>query len=288
MEASSKSRLYSEYHQYFIPPRTPLTLPRLGEPDLCLWSKSDAPYRGKGMFPWFHLTRCTDIETEMAGPRYLRRNISFHSVSWKLLPELENSVTIGRGNHLMFGPGLLATLGKRYQILKRFWRSWLNNIWRRTTPTSEEDAQSRFLYCTFTWNESVVFASTHVGVLIGVSLNKFRRSMALLQRYLFRIHPRIWSHRISSFPMLLHPKSRMALARSIFNQATLTSSLLIFYQIEILSWMTRAALEIIGQSGMGYSFDSLTNNRPSHPYTTAAKRLMYVFLHPILFIYLNI
>jgi len=58
----------------------------------------------------------TTIKTEMVGPRYLRRNIGFHSVSRMRLPEIENSVMIDRGNHLMFGPGLLATLGKRYQV----------------------------------------------------------------------------------------------------------------------------------------------------------------------------
>ena len=193
MEASSKSRLCSEYHQYSIPPRTPLTFPRLGEPDLRLWSKSDAPYCGKGVSPWFHFYEMHghwnwDGRTKISTKKH---QLSFCKLKTFNRIGRENSVTMGRGNHLMFGPGLLATLGKRYRILKRFWWSWLNNMWRRTTPTSEEDAQSRFLYCTFTWNESVVFASTHVGVLIGVSLIKFRRSMALLQRYLFRIHPQI-------------------------------------------------------------------------------------------------
>jgi hypothetical protein len=42
-------------------------------------------------------------------------------------------------------------------------------------------------------------------------------------------------------------------------------------QIDMAQWMARTALEIIGQSGLGYSFDPLTENAPEHPYVTAAK-----------------
>ncbi|KAF8805234.1 cytochrome P450 [Phlegmacium glaucopus] len=42
-------------------------------------------------------------------------------------------------------------------------------------------------------------------------------------------------------------------------------------EIEVLSWMTRTALELIGQSGLGYSFDPLTEDGVPHPYSTAAK-----------------
>lgn len=43
-----------------------------------------------------------------------------------------------------------------------------------------------------------------------------------------------------------------------------------------MSWMTRTALELIGQSGLGFSFDSLTENSAQHPYSKAAKQLVYV------------
>jgi len=32
-------------------------------------------------------------------------------------------------------------------------------------------------------------------------------------------------------------------------------------EIDVLRWMSRTALELIGQSGMGYSFDSLADNQ---------------------------
>ncbi|KAG6847188.1 hypothetical protein H0H93_009609, partial [Arthromyces matolae] len=42
-------------------------------------------------------------------------------------------------------------------------------------------------------------------------------------------------------------------------------------QIDILHWMTRAALEMIGQSGLGYSFDTLIEGDLPHPFSEAAK-----------------
>jgi hypothetical protein len=46
-------------------------------------------------------------------------------------------------------------------------------------------------------------------------------------------------------------------------------------EIDILHWSGRTALELIGQSGMGYSFDSLTDDRDYHPYRIAVQNLMY-------------
>lgn len=47
-------------------------------------------------------------------------------------------------------------------------------------------------------------------------------------------------------------------------------------QIDIMHWFTRTALELISQSGLGHSFDSLAEGSDVHPYSTAAKQLMYV------------
>ncbi|KAF9261497.1 cytochrome P450 [Marasmius fiardii PR-910] len=44
-------------------------------------------------------------------------------------------------------------------------------------------------------------------------------------------------------------------------------------EIEMLSWMGRAALELIGQSGFGYSFDTLADEEHAHPYVRAMKGL---------------
>ncbi|KAG6896229.1 hypothetical protein C0992_009624 [Termitomyces sp. T32_za158] len=42
-------------------------------------------------------------------------------------------------------------------------------------------------------------------------------------------------------------------------------------QIDVLHWMNRAALEMIGQSGLGYSFDPLVEGAMPHPFSEAAK-----------------
>ncbi|KAF9565188.1 cytochrome P450 [Agrocybe pediades] len=44
--------------------------------------------------------------------------------------------------------------------------------------------------------------------------------------------------------------------------------------IDMLSWASRTALELIGQCGIGYSFDPLTEDEPNHPYILAAKALV--------------
>ena len=44
--------------------------------------------------------------------------------------------------------------------------------------------------------------------------------------------------------------------------------------------MTRTALELIGQSGLGYSFDPMTADAAPHPYSKAAKSLEYVLTSP--------
>ncbi|KAJ3808379.1 cytochrome P450 [Lentinula aff. lateritia] len=45
-------------------------------------------------------------------------------------------------------------------------------------------------------------------------------------------------------------------------------------EVDILSWMGRTALEIIGQAGLGYSFDPLTDEESSHPYSKMIKKLL--------------
>lgn len=44
--------------------------------------------------------------------------------------------------------------------------------------------------------------------------------------------------------------------------------------IDVLSWMTRTALELVGRSGLGYSFDPLTENGKEHPYSVSVKNLV--------------
>ncbi|KAJ3716117.1 cytochrome P450 [Lentinula raphanica] len=45
-------------------------------------------------------------------------------------------------------------------------------------------------------------------------------------------------------------------------------------QIDILNWMARTALELIGQSGFGYSFDNLVDDIPKNKYSIIIKDLV--------------
>ncbi|KAF9448806.1 cytochrome P450 [Macrolepiota fuliginosa MF-IS2] len=45
-------------------------------------------------------------------------------------------------------------------------------------------------------------------------------------------------------------------------------------EIDALHWMTRTALELIGQSGMGYSFDNLSGDDDIHPYSVSVKKFV--------------
>lgn len=47
-------------------------------------------------------------------------------------------------------------------------------------------------------------------------------------------------------------------------------------QVDMLAWMSRTALELIGQAGMGYSFDDLEDEANAHPYVQAIKGLSCV------------
>jgi len=79
----------------------------------------------------------------------------------------------------------------------------------------------------------------------------------------------------------------------VFSMAHMREMVLIFYEvgrniqqtfmqkvadgpkeIDVIAWMTRCALELIGQSGLGYSFDTLAENSVPHRYVDAARQLI--------------
>jgi hypothetical protein len=43
----------------------------------------------------------------------------------------------------------------------------------------------------------------------------------------------------------------------------------------MLAWMSRVSLELIGQAGIGVSFDALAETAPPSEYMRASNRLMY-------------
>ena len=49
-------------------------------------------------------------------------------------------------------------------------------------------------------------------------------------------------------------------------------------EVDLHNWMARTALELVGQGGLGYSFDPLTSNT-RNAYGDAIKAFMSVFRH---------
>jgi hypothetical protein len=49
-------------------------------------------------------------------------------------------------------------------------------------------------------------------------------------------------------------------------------------ELDMLVWLSRVSLELIGQAGIGVSFDTLSGTSPPNEYMLAAKQLMYVSL----------
>ncbi|KAF5323100.1 hypothetical protein D9611_009211 [Ephemerocybe angulata] len=89
-----------------------------------------------------------------------------------------------------------------------------------------------------------------------------------------------------------HKKQRKAL-NPVFSTAHMREMVPIFYGVvnkledvfqkkvqdgpitfDVLSWMTRTALELVGQSGLGYSFDPLTEDGKEHPFSISLKQLI--------------
>ncbi|KAL1691089.1 cytochrome P450 [Schizophyllum commune] len=113
-------------------------------------------------------------------------------------------------------------------------------------------------------------------------------------------HPQFISARqAASPPMLLNTlisllgdkhKKQRKLMNPVFSTAHMRNMIPIFYEvvdalratlekqaekgpleIDLLYWMGRTATELIGRSGLGYSFDSLAQGAPEHPYATSVK-----------------
>ncbi|GLB40230.1 putative cytochrome P450 family protein [Lyophyllum shimeji] len=50
-------------------------------------------------------------------------------------------------------------------------------------------------------------------------------------------------------------------------------------EIDMLRWMSRTALELIGRSGLGRSFDTLADDSDTHPYSVSVKQLIPTAFH---------
>ena len=60
---------------------------------------------------------------------------------------------------------------------------------------------------------------------------------------------------------------RRAIARQIHNGTG---------EVDVLTWMGRAALELVGQGGLGYSFESFESDNYNNIYANAIKQILYL------------
>lgn len=181
-----------------------------------------------------------------------------------------------RNNHVTFGPGLLSVIGKIF-----------HNIISNSIPT----------YCHFTGDRhrkqrkmlNPVFSVAHLRHMGGFL------GCCYLAEVLNRLHsvPTFFGvtkqvHGCHLTPVLaetddaLHNAAtrhfcenglqRSARSKNSCNLPRIFLSAP-FFQIDMITWMTRAALEIVGQSGLGTSFSPVSDDHPEHPFIAAVKEL---------------
>lgn len=69
---------------------------------------------------------------------------------------------------------------------------------------------------------------------------------------------------------------RLAQTRDAISQRVKASASKGGLELDMLSWMGRTTLEVLGQAGLGYSFDPLTEDRADE-FATAVKDFLCVF-----------
>ncbi|KAI0052745.1 cytochrome P450 [Auriscalpium vulgare] len=102
----------------------------------------------------------------------------------------------------------------------------------------------------------------------------------------------LWGNGLLSSTGAIHRRQRRVL-NAVFSPARLRDILPTFYsvvhrtedsmtqllhfgsvELDMLVWMSRTSLELIGQAGVGVSFDTLAETSPPNPYMVAAKQLI--------------
>ncbi|THU78935.1 cytochrome P450, partial [Dendrothele bispora CBS 962.96] len=120
------------------------------------------------------------------------------------------------------------------------------------------------------------------------------KDQALYERQSLEFARLIFGKGLTGITGEAHRKQRRAL-NPVFSIAHMKDMLPIFYdvvhklergmsrkfesenkpqEIEMLLWMSRTALELVGQAGLGYSFDSLEDDATAHPYPGILKQLI--------------
>ncbi|TRM60984.1 cytochrome P450 [Schizophyllum amplum] len=204
---------------------------------------------------------------------------------------------------------ILAVSRVIWEILRRFvLRSPLDNI-RGPALASLLTGNFQQLYSVDGWGFHNKLATEYgpivrlTGVLgerqLYVADPKALHNVVVKDQHVYEEHP----HFISANTILFgegllttlgdHHKKQRKLMNPVFSTAHMRDMIPIFWdvvgalrstleiqtangptELDMLHWMGRTALELIGRSGLGYSFDSLTPDEPAHPYAASVKELV--------------
>ena len=159
-----------------------------------------------------------------------------------------------RRNNVYFGEGLLSTLSGIFLKLN-VERLTHYHYHRPAAPKTEEDAKPSLFYQSHERHEYVQITPCTDDISHATSVPLF-----------YEVTHRVYSAWILCSLTNFNTQLRTVLAKKLKDGPQ---------EIDILHWMTRTALELIGQSGMGYSFDSLEDENDYHPYSQSVKRFVY-------------
>ncbi|KAF5342980.1 hypothetical protein D9758_013688 [Tetrapyrgos nigripes] len=120
------------------------------------------------------------------------------------------------------------------------------------------------------------------------------KDQAIFERTNFPVSGLMFGKGLTGITGEAHRKQRKAL-NPVFSIAHMRDMLPVFYdvihkleqgltsqlqngngpqEVEMLSWASRTAFELIGQAGLGYSFDTLVDEANAHPYTKVMKAVV--------------
>lgn len=146
---------------------------------------------------------------------------------------------LSRTNQILFGPGLLSTLGEVSACITS------SSFDLLSISKGEQHRRQRKML-------NPVFSITHMRHMLPIFYSTIRR---------VRI----------AHPVCIKPWSMLSQARDAMSLRVQSGP----QELDVASWMGRAALELIGQGGLGYSFDPLVDDNKDE-FAEALKLLLFV------------
>ena len=151
-------------------------------------------------------------------------------------PRLRLWLTRFRSNQLHFGPGLLGTLGQYPDVVQK---CHIHCGSHRVVTAGDHHRKQRKLL-------NPVFSIAHMRRMIPI-FNDVGHKVPIPLPSFFPSFETGRSH--------VAPQLQTAIESRVPADGT-------FAELDMLTWMARTALELIGQAGLGYSFDPLVADKP--------------------------